>query len=75
MPMHSYLQSSGRASPQWPQAKLTICLQVFLLLVAEMTLFMVLIIPLPFTVRRKLFTYVNKTTPSPPPQAPAVTQN
>lgn len=30
---------------------------VFLLLVAEMGLFMLLIVPLPFTVRRKMFTY------------------
>jgi hypothetical protein len=30
---------------------------VFLLLVAEMTLFMLLIIPLPFTLRRRMFTY------------------
>jgi hypothetical protein len=30
---------------------------VFLLLVAEMALFMLLIVPLPFTVRRKMFTY------------------
>lgn len=34
---------------------------VFLLLVAEMTLFMVLIIPLPFTVRRKLFTFISES--------------
>lgn len=32
--------------------------QVFLLLVAEMALFMLLVIPLPFTLRRKIFTYV-----------------
>lgn len=31
-------------------------LQVFLLLMSEMALFMVLIVPLPFTVKRKLFT-------------------
>lgn len=31
---------------------------VFLLLVAEMALFMLLILPLPFTVRRRMFTYV-----------------
>lgn len=30
---------------------------VFLLLVAEMGLFMLLIVPLPFTLRRKMFTY------------------
>ena len=29
---------------------------VFLLLVAEMALFMLLIVPLPFTLRRKMFT-------------------
>ncbi|KAK6582090.1 hypothetical protein PZA11_005787 [Diplocarpon coronariae] len=31
---------------------------VFLLLVAEMTLFMLLIVPLPFTIRRKMFTFI-----------------
>jgi len=34
---------------------------VFLLLVAEMTLFMVLIIPLPFTIRRKMFTFISES--------------
>lgn len=33
--------------------------QVFLLLVFEMALFMLLIIPLPFNVKRKIFTYVS----------------
>ncbi|KAH8883877.1 B-cell receptor-associated 31-like protein [Thozetella sp. PMI_491] len=33
---------------------------VFLLLVAEMTLFMLLVIPLPFTVRRKIFTFISE---------------
>ncbi|KAJ9130418.1 Endoplasmic reticulum transmembrane protein 3 [Pleurostoma richardsiae] len=33
---------------------------VFLLLVAEMALFMLLIIPLPFTVRRKMFTFISE---------------
>jgi hypothetical protein len=37
---------------------LTIPNQVFLLLVAEMALFMLLVIPMPFTVKRKMFTYV-----------------
>jgi len=37
---------------------LTVYNQVFLLLVAEMTLFMLLVIPMPFTVKRKMFTYV-----------------
>ena len=32
--------------------------QVFLLLVAEMALFMLLVIPLPFSLRRRIFTYV-----------------
>lgn len=33
---------------------------VFMLLVAEMTLFMLLIIPLPFTARRRLFTFISE---------------
>jgi hypothetical protein len=42
---------------------LTLLLQVFLLLVAEMALFMLLIIPLPFAIRRKMFTYVSQEAP------------
>jgi hypothetical protein len=34
--------------------------QVFLLLVAEMAIFMALIVPLPFTWRRKLFTFISE---------------
>jgi len=34
---------------------------VFLLLVMEMTIFMLLIIPLPFTWRRKLFTFISES--------------
>lgn len=34
---------------------------VFLLLVAEMALFMLLIIPLPFTIRRKMFTFISES--------------
>jgi hypothetical protein len=41
---------------QAPKANNSI--QVFLLLVAEMTLFMVLILPIPFTMRRKMFTFM-----------------
>jgi len=33
---------------------------VFLLLVAEMGLFMLLIVPLPFTLRRKMFTFISE---------------
>lgn len=33
---------------------------VFLLLVAEMTLFMLLIVPLPFTLRRRMFTFISE---------------
>jgi hypothetical protein len=33
---------------------------VFLLLVAEMALFMLLIVPLPFTLRRKMFTFISE---------------
>ncbi|KAF8860118.1 putative BAP31 domain protein [Acephala macrosclerotiorum] len=34
---------------------------VFLLLVSEMALFMLLIIPLPFTIRRKMFTFISES--------------
>jgi len=34
---------------------------VFLLLVAEMALFMLLIVPLPFTIRRKMFTFISES--------------
>jgi hypothetical protein len=34
---------------------------VFLLLVAEMMLFMLLIVPLPFTIRRKMFTFISES--------------
>ncbi|KAK2627506.1 hypothetical protein QTJ16_003472 [Diplocarpon rosae] len=34
---------------------------VFLLLVAEMTLFMLLIVPLPFTIRRRMFTFISES--------------
>ncbi len=37
---------------------------MFLLLVAEMALFMLLVTPLPFTVRRKMFTYEALPFPS-----------
>lgn len=39
----------------------TRCCQVFLLLVAEMVIFMSLIIPLPFTWRVKLFTFISES--------------
>ncbi|KAI5863011.1 B-cell receptor-associated 31-like protein [Durotheca rogersii] len=35
---------------------------VFVLLVAEMSLFMLLIVPMPFTVRRKMFTFLSENT-------------
>ena len=38
---------------------LTVDDQVFLLLVTEMAVFMLLVIPLPFSLRRRIFTYVN----------------
>jgi len=34
---------------------------VFLLLVSEMTLFMLLIVPLPFTIRRRMFTFISES--------------
>ena len=39
---------------------LTVDDQVFLLLVTEMAVFMLLVIPLPFSLRRRIFTYVNE---------------
>ena len=36
-------------------------LQVFCLLVFEMAVFMGLILPLPFTVKRKLFTFISES--------------
>lgn len=36
-----------------------IAFQVFLLLVAEMSVFMLLIVPLPFVWKRKLFTFIS----------------
>lgn len=36
-------------------------IQVFCLLVFEMAVFMGLIIPLPFTVKRKLFTFISES--------------
>lgn len=35
--------------------------QVFALLVAEMALFVLLIIPMPFTIRRKMFTFISES--------------
>ncbi|KAI6083576.1 B-cell receptor-associated 31-like protein [Hypoxylon rubiginosum] len=35
---------------------------VFVLLVAEMSLFMLLVVPMPFTARRKLFTFLSENT-------------
>lgn len=35
--------------------------QVFLLLVFEMAVFMALIVPLPFTVKRKIFTFISES--------------
>ncbi len=37
---------------------LTLYTQVFLLLVAEMALFMLLVLPMPFAMKRRMFTYV-----------------
>ena len=40
---------------------LILCFQVFLLLVTEMLIFCALIVPLPFSWRRKLFTFVSES--------------
>lgn len=36
-------------------------MQVFCLLVLEMAVFMGLIVPLPFTIKRKLFTFISES--------------
>ncbi|KAL1648185.1 Endoplasmic reticulum transmembrane protein 3 [Didymella pomorum] len=45
----------------WPTCLLLLFLQVFLLLVTEMLIFCALIVPLPFTWRRKLFTFISES--------------
>jgi hypothetical protein len=45
----------------WHIYLLLFCIQVFLLLVTEMAIFLALIIPLPFTWRRKLFTFISES--------------
>jgi B-cell receptor-associated protein 31 len=45
----------------WPPCLLLFCFQVFLLLVTEMLIFCALIVPLPFTWRRKLFTFISES--------------
>lgn len=48
----------------WPMAALTASNpQVFMLLMAEMALFMFLIIPMPFSLKRRVFTYVPSVEP------------
>lgn len=44
-----------------PTCLLLFFLQVFLLLVTEMLIFLALIVPLPFTWRRKLFTFISES--------------
>lgn len=44
----------------WTELANAIALQVFMLLVAEMSIFMLLIVPLPFTIRRRLFTFISE---------------
>lgn len=45
----------------WPTCLLLLFFQVFLLLVTEMLIFCALIVPLPFTWRRKLFTFISES--------------
>jgi len=45
----------------WPLYLLLFFVQVFLLLVTEMLIFCALIVPLPFTWRRKLFTFISES--------------
>jgi len=45
----------------WHLCLLLFSLQVFLLLVTEMLIFLALIVPLPFTWRRKLFTFISES--------------
>jgi len=50
-----------RSGLDFPATKMTLYYTlVFLLLVAEIALFMLLILPLPFNVRRKLFTFISE---------------
>lgn len=44
-----------------PTCLLLFVFQVFILLVTEMFIFMALIVPLPFTWRRKLFTFISES--------------
>jgi hypothetical protein len=44
-----------------PTCLLVLFVQVFLLLVAEMAIFLALIVPLPFTWRRKLFMFISES--------------
>lgn len=44
-----------------PTCLLLFFFQVFLLLVTEMVVFLALIVPLPFTWRRKLFTFISES--------------
>jgi hypothetical protein len=48
---------AGRARlPSWTYELTVSSAQVFVLLVFEMALFMMLVVPLPFTLKRKIFT-------------------
>jgi hypothetical protein len=57
----------SRALPRRPLhqsrnvASMLTSVQVFLLLVTEMFIFLALIVPLPFTWRRKLFTFISES--------------
>jgi hypothetical protein len=44
-----------------PTCLLLLFAQVFLLLVTEMLIFLALIVPLPFTWRRRLFTFISES--------------
>lgn len=44
-----------------PTCLLLLLFQVFFLLVAEMVIFLALIVPLPFTWRRKLFMFISES--------------
>lgn len=58
-PFHPFHYPSS--DTMWPTCLLLLFFQVFLLLVTEMLIFCALIVPLPFTWRRKLFTFISES--------------
>ena len=58
---HDALLQSRKHIPEYSSWVLSrLIAQVFVLLVAEMAIFVALIVPLPYTIKRKLFTFVSE---------------